>query len=698
MAKTKVDTKELDIDESIPKAYKPSDQETKVIEFVDRRITEMKEYRKKLKIEEEWKEADKEYVPTEIPIATKKRLEVDQDTGLRSRMVTVNTDDDSWRSNSSDPTLLNKIQTAFSIIIDKNPEAVLTALTKRFENTSDLMNGLWKRNWEITHSKELLKLFTFNLAKYGWAPARTFPHLVKYNKKVLTSIDPENPENNEYDQKELVWFNDVDKQVLDPYTTWIDEMTKPYDVYSMNSAYYELDFTYDSAKIEFGKYSNFELIGKSAKQSQDEKKKEDTEPDRKDIITIGFYQDRLKDLYTIYVPSKKILLHYSPLPNDDGLLDLWHSLWMIRDSKSPYGVSLWKIIKQDKQLYDKMSNMTMDQVVLSIMKMFFYTGTSNLFGDGQIKIKPGKGVQIQNGDVKWMDVPAAGKEAWAGLQWLKSKMDDNSGITPTLEGEVTGKTLGEVLHAKEASLKRLKTPLENIAWGIEQDAYVDLSWMCQIYSTPEIKNFATLEELTAYEQESGIQHQDLFGKPDEIGNIQDYKASFYPELSLHLEDQDGTLIESKDSKYFQIGKDIKLDQLKWRGIIKVVPKSLLVPSEELDKQLKAEVFNMIVPLLANDPNIFKKAVTQLIKSRDMDEKDWLPDSWLVSEQQPLFVPTAESLMAQQGMQQPQPGQTMQAQQGTIPNQGGPTVVPQNQTPPAARPSNLMRGLTMGGQQ
>jgi hypothetical protein len=684
--------------------YKPTPDKVAMATFLDKRINEMKEYRKNLKVENDWQEADREYVPSEIPLTTRKRFEQDQDVGMRSRLVRVSTDEEGWRSNISDPTLLAKIQTAISIIIDRDPRAVMTALIKKFEKTSKLANGLWKRNWKISGSKHILKLFAFDLAKYGWAVGRSYPRLIKYDKKILTEYDAENPEKSKWDDKELVWYNDVAKQRLDPYRTWIDEMTKPYDSYSMNECYYELDYSYDSAKVEFDKYKDFDAIGTSAKQTDleglSEEQKVQLEKERKDIITFGFYENRLKDLYAIFVPSKKIVLHSGYLPNDDGLLSIWHTMWILRDSNNPYGISLWKIIKGKKELYDKMSNMTMDQLVLSILKMFFYTGTTDIFGDGIIKIIPGKGKQIQNGDIKWLEVPPPGKEAWAGLQYLKSGMDDDSGITPTLEGEITGKTLGEILHAKEASLKRLKTPVENISYAIEQDAYLTLSWMGQIYSTPEIKDFATPTELMAYERESGLTHNQLFGKPNqETGNIEEYKATFLPELSLHLEEKGGQLYESKESRYFQVGKDIKLEELDWKGMIDVVPTSILAPSEELEKQRKSEVFNLLVPLLGLPPELVLKPSKQLLKANDEDPEDWLPDAWLELEKgtapQQLFVDNPA--LQQQGMLTPQGGamppqtatggQTLQGQMRTSPNQGGQTVVPANQ---------IQRGAQRGG--
>jgi hypothetical protein len=675
------------------KDYKPTDQETKTALFLEKRIKEMKQYRKNLKIEEEWREADREYIPSDIPLTTKKRLEQNEDTGIRSKLVTVSTEEDDWRSSISDPTLLAKIQTALSIIIDRDPKAVMNAFIKKFEKTSNLANALWKRNWKISGSKHVLKLIAFDLAKYGWAVERTYPCMIKYNKKILTEYDEKNPEKSKYEDKELVWYNDVKKQRLDPYRTWIDEMARPYDIYSMNEGYYEIDYSYDAAKIEFGEYKNFDKIGSSAKNQDEEgmseERKAQLETERKDIITFGFYENRLKDLYVIYVPQKKIVLYESHLPNDDGLLSISHTPWILRDSNMPYGLSLWKIIKGKKELYDKMMNMTMDQLVLSILKMFFYTGTTDLFADGKIKIVPGKGKQIQDGKVEWLNVPPPGKEAWDGLQYLKSGMDDDSGITPTLEGEVTGKTLGEILHAKEASLKRLKTPVENISYLIENDAYITLSWMKQIYSTPEIKNFADSTELRAYEEENGVQHAELFGKSNpETGEIEDYKATFYPELSLDLESKGGQLYEAKESKYFQVGRDIKLEDLGWRGIIDVVPTSILAPSEELEKQAIGEIFSLIVPLLGQPPDLVFKACKQLLKSRDQDPEDWLPDPWLEMDKgktrQQLFInnPAMQGMIPpEQGGVAPQTanqGQSMQAQTGITPNQGAQKVVPNNQ--------------------
>lgn len=650
--------------ENNTKTYSPDKDESEILIYVNKRIDEMKEYRKNLKIEEKWKDADKECEVGEIEFEKgKKRFESDDELGLRTRLVNITDERDDWRSKNSDPTLLSKIHTALSILIDKNPEAVLTTLCKKYEKSSVLANSIWKRNWEITNAKDTLKLFVFNLAKYGWAVGRSYPRIIKYNKKVLVELDLEDRSKDKYKEEEYIRFNDVAKQNMNPYRTWIDETTKPYDRESMKECYYEIDYTKDEFEKEFSAYKNYDFVGDSAKVIYDDEIKTDSK-DRKDIITVGFFENRLRDLYVILIPSKKILLHNSPLPNDDGYMSLWQTLWLIKSAESPYGISMWEMIKQDKQMYDKMTNMTMDQLVLSIYKMFFYTGTNTLLSDGQIKIKPGKGEQIVNGKVDFLEVPGPGGEAWDGLQYLKSKIDDNSSIPPVVEGEVTGKTLGEVLQAKEASLKKLKMPLENISDAIEQDAYLTISWSTQILSIPEIMTFVNEKEMLDYEEENGIQRSQLTKKTNDSGEVEELEASYYPQVALHLEGRGGELFESKDSRFFQIGKDVDVKQLRWEGIFKVLPKSIITPSLELEKMRKAEILSTISPFLQLDPSIYKKSVDQYLKVQEEDPEDWEPDSWLQPQTPQLFVDDPRIVAEQQAMQDI--GQTPQeGQQPTI---------------------------------
>lgn len=669
------DIKKLEEVEQI-KTFTPSKDEQILQTFVKKRAEEMMAYRDSLKLEKEWKEADEEYIPHEIDFGTtKKRFEADQDTGLRSRMVPIGgSDKQAWRSNNSAPTLLAKIQTALSIIIDQNPEAMLTALQKKYEKRTEIAYSLWKRNWSITNSKETLKLFVFDLIKYGWATGRSNPRKISYTKEILTEVDTEDPTKNKYESKELVWFNDVARQRLSPFTTWIDEQTKPYDVYSMNDCYYELDFSYDSLKLEMGDYKNFEFVAKNSKVVRPEGKEDSKEEDktRKDIVTIGFYENRVKDLFVIRAVKDNIILYSGPLPNDDGYLSIWHTMWILKNSDTPYGISLWQIIKQDKSLYDKMQNMTMDQLVLSIMKVGFHTGTSMNLGDSTIDIEPGVSKQIINGEVKWMEIPGPGKDSFAGLEILAKNMDDASGVTPTLQGEAQGATLGEIQLTRESSLKRLKVPLENIADAIEQDAYLTLSWMKQIYSVPEVMEFTDENELMEYEAEEQMEHSEVMQQTDpETGQPMGLQATFLPQLSLQLEDRNGDLFESKESKFFQLGAEggIQPKDLDWKGIFKVIPRSILGTSEIIMKQTKGEIFNLIVPLLQMPPELVKPAIVQLLKVNEEDPKDWLPDipGW-------NDMPVPPPMMGPDGQPLP-PGADPSM---GAPGQGGPTVVPKGE--------------------
>lgn len=697
---TKATVEEIKKTEETPVVLLSKDDQ-EIASFVKGRADQMKQYRKGLKIEERWREADVESVPTELSLETGgkgKRFEQDQETGLRSRMVEIGSDEENWRSNNSDATLLTKIQTALSILVDKNPEAVLVALKKKYEATNALIYSCWKRNWEINNSKDIYKLFIFNLAKYGWAPGRIYPKTVKYPKKILVELDPEDPTKNKYETRDNVWFDDVCRENLSPYRTWIDENTRPYQPLSMNDCYYEVDLPYDLVKAEYDKYPNFKFVKRDSKvvpEPNNKQSKEETNDKarRKDMVTIGFYENRLKDLFVITAPAQNIPIYSCPLPNDDGNLSIFQTPWILRSAESPYGISLWEIIKQDKALYDKMVNMTMDQLTLSIMKMFFYTGTSNVLGDGKIKIKPGQGKQIINGKIDWLEVPGPGQEAWEGLRFLKSKMDDNSGITPTLEGEVTGKTLGEVLHAKEAALKRMRMPLDNVIDAIEQDAYITISWMMQKYTTPEIKEFASIKEIQEYEKENQVAHSQLFQENPAPGQElpEKYKATYYPQVALHLEDSNGQLKESQESKFFQIGKDIKTEQMNWKGIFKIIPKSIIAQSQEMEQQKKAQLANQLAPLLVQPPELYKKLAVEMIKAVEEDPEDWLPDAWLMDENaNPLFIQDPNQTMPAQGATEGEG--TMQNNAATAPNQGGQTMVPQNQMAKAAQVKTMVQGL------
>lgn len=684
--------------------------ETVAASYVKRRSDEMIKFRQQLKIEGRWREADQEYLPHELDFGTtRKRFETDQDTGLRSRMVPVGDITQQWRQASSAPTLLSKIQTAIGLIIDQMPEAELVALQKKYQARTEIAYALWKRNWQISGAKEKLKLFVFNLFKYGWAPQRTFPHKYVIPKRVRVTVDTEDPEKDTYEDREVERYNDVDRQPLDPFRTWLDEMTLPYQPDTMKECYYEFDMDYDTFMTEYGDYPNSKFVPPNSfmQRAEEESKvrlggtiRDNTNADikdRTDIVTVGIFESVRKDLFVIYIPKWNIPVYISPLPNDEGYLSVTQTMYILRSAKLPYGVSIWEIIRQNKGLFDKMKNMTMDQLVLSIMKSFFYSGTNMNLGDGKIQIVPGEGRQITSStgkpEITWNEIPGPGEESWKGLEALQDMMDDDTGITPTLEGDITGKTLGEIQLAREAALHRQKTPVDNIAWAIEQDAYLTLSWMSQLYTIPTVKEFANDAELLEYEKENEIEHSELFMENASEDNPEPkITATYMPQLSLHLEDEKGQLVEGKESKFFQIGHkkgQIHPRLLKWKGMFKVIPRSIIDSSQTLIRATKMELANMLIPVLGsplpNGMQLYAKIARQMVRVVEEDEEDWLPDQWiqfLKSPQQPQSapaIPGTPSGQPESPGQQPQApgGQTMQAQAGVSPQQA-PTVVPKSQ--------------------
>lgn len=636
-----------------------SDKEREDYLFVKDRIKGLKKTREDIdgmNLEKIWKEADRDYIPHTLKKKGKRVIATDEEKGWRGALVELGKSDD-WQADASQPNLFTKIQIALSILIDRNPEAVMNPSSKKYEANNLLIKNLYNLNWERAKSKQQLKLFTLNLSKYGWACGRTYPRLIKRKVKNLVSYDQENPEKSVWEDKEVVEYNDVYRENLDPYTTWIDDMAKPNDEYSIRDWAFKKVYSKDIFDEEFGKYKLSEYVKPVGSIEDDKTQRKYQE---KDLIDVYFYENVIKDLKMVIANDIPFIIEPLPISDTEGhkKLSLWQTYWNLRSSECPYGVGIYEVIKSNKKLLDRIRNMTIDQLTLSIYKMFFFQGTNTLTETGDIKLSPGKGKQVLDPkNIKWIDIAGPGAEAWKGIEMLKDDVDEDSAITKPLSGEITGKTAFEIAQAKEAALKRLKIPLDNISEALEQDAYITISLVQSLYSIPEVYKIADTQQIEDYLKE--IKSDPNLYNRTETG---EFEAKVYRELQMGIEqDEKGNLTETEDTRFFRI----KPSGLKWNGIIKVKGQSVLMISKELQKAMDLEFNNVIWPMLHDNPAIALKPAKQLCKIYDKDPKDWLPDEWLQEKNKDsLFIQQPQQI---QGQEQGQPqGQPQMPQQGAKP--------------------------------
>jgi hypothetical protein len=630
--------------------YNPQGEELQVLEHLRKRIPVLKDTKKNvlggLDFEQLMKDADREYQPHSLRENMRRHspggsnsyiLVQDEITGMRgSRIVRLDgsTGGQSWRSDISEPTLFTKVNTALSILFDQNPEAVFKAVTEKHKACTNIAHAMWKRSWELGRSRQQVKLFILDLAKYGWAIGRTYPRLVERDGEVLETLDPTDPSKNTYRKANIVEFNDVYREKLDPYRTWIDDMTNLTDPYSMDDWYFEKDYTRDTFMREFDDYDNSDKVQFNTKQVESEGG-EVALNQRDDVITVGFYESKNKDLYAIYVPADDVVVYYSPLPNDRKKLSCWHTYWNERDPRTPYGVGIYELLKGNKVMYDRFENMKIDEMVLCLYPMLFYSGPGQTAGTGEFMITPGVVKQKLPGTTVEQVTIQRDNQGMEGVKFLSERMDENTGISPLLQGQVEGNTLGEVLHAKDAALKRLNIPLANIADALEVEAYIALSWMSQIYSQPEVQEFADEKELQAYMQETGKDPQYTGTNPQ--GKV---VADFYPKLDLGLKsNREGVLEEDPENRFFQVNgsgdNGISADQLGWEGKVTIEVQSIIAPSQELERQRKLELFNLIMPVVMQIGQVMgsmpmmaltlAKPIVQILEIQSEKPENWLPD-------------------------------------------------------------------------
>ena len=101
------------------------------------------------------------------------------------------------------------------------------------------------------------------------------------------------------------------------------------------------------------------------------------------------------------------------------------------------------------------------------------------------------------------------------------------------------------------------------------------------------------------------------------------------------ENREGVLIESPESRFFVVGKDLQKKSIKWKGKITVMPQSIIAPSQELERQRKMELYNIVQPVVATIALAMAqgqyqialdtaKPVVQILEIQNEKSENWLP--------------------------------------------------------------------------
>lgn len=642
-------------------AYKPTSGEKKTLERLRLRTDYLRTHRTKLRanpydnstrarsIEQVWDFCD--YVSLPHKYAHKELLP--------------------WQANNSRPLIFSKIDTALSVLTAKNPEVELIARKDTFEKKTKVLTALYNISWDKGHGQQQLFKFIYDLAKYGFAVGREYHRFEEQEVQELSVYDPIGA--NTYETRTAIKHNEPYFETLPIRDCWFDDRAKPYDEDSMRDWFWEVQYDYSTFLAKFGKYPNSKFVnpgyGAGADSVKDKANVADEGSEFPQVRLI-FYEDRENNEFIIADKYTHVLLAKEPLMNNE--LSCVTGMWRIRNDFSIYGIGLCEILENDQELLDRVSNMTINQIMLAIGGAGFYGGTGNITAkDAMLEPKLKK---LRDADkINFPKIPMPDANVFTAIDDLRNEADEISGVTKSLGGEEVGKTLGEAVLNREAGLRRLAIPLGNIEFALERHARLRIFNLQRIYMRPQASTLVkdatgTIldEKLYAeYQQErqrlgeNSPQFISKFPSDPTTGVI--FRSQFRSErLPLEKTAQGEVQPTPQDS-----WMEITPEEIEGEYDVKIRAFSTLPDSKALEESRALETFNLIAQLPYTD---IYKAQQRLLKKRGED-----PDEWMQSQQEIIQKQQQAAQMQQMGIPPNQGGQPIPTE---APG-GAPTQVPSN---------------------
>lgn len=668
-----------EIDQPKTPNYNPSKEDQDLVNKLMTRIQDLKRYRSSLNcneydtspdarsIEEMWDFADYSALPHKY----------------------YHKEMQSWMSNNSIPLTLAKIDTAVAILVSKNPEIEITARSERFENKTKILEALYSLTWDKGNGRQCLVKFINNMAKYGFAVGREYHRFEKQSINDVVGYDPEEGRHL-VKEKEIIRHDEPFFEVLPIRDCWFDHRAKPYDEDSMRDWCWTKTYDYSTFLKMFPaeKFPEAKYV-KPTSSGKDKKDKADHSDDINGgagQVQLYFYEDLEDDEFII--TDGLVLINKTALINHQ--LSCVTGMWKLRNEQIIYGIGLPEILENPQNMIDKLVNTAFNQTYLSISGAGYYGGTGNVTESDMI-LEP-KLKKLKDADrIIFPKLPSVDSATFNMIEFVLNTADENSGVTKSLGGEQVGKTLGEAVLNREAGLRRLSTPLQNVEFALERHAKLRVDLIQLIYSRPQqtkviIDDFGAVvdpELLQEYNEEKSkggnpMEMAQKFPVREDTGEM--FRNQFKKERLSFEKTNEGEIEPSENDSLMEVTPSligIEGDEIRGDYDVRIQAFSTIPMSKSLEQSKALETFNIIAPL--PDTDIYKAEKT-LLKRRDED-----PNEWMKSEED--IINTQQ--MAMMGGGQPE-------EMPTSPQtEGAPTLVPPSQLENPASSGGLTSQVSQG---
>lgn len=483
---------------------------------------------------------------------------------------------------SQEPIAFSKIITATSVLGGKLPDAQVFSDSKIY---SKAQYELWKRTWRnsMANGSNTLTSTFQNLFTYGWAAWRVYPKKVSVKRKGVDKII----------------YDDIYREALDPKRTWLGVSFNAFDFFSQMEVYYEKDLSKELFYELVPEARNY--VGKLQYCSVSEESKEENDENAKTHVTIGYYEDMLSNRFIVHCGD--LVIYDGEMPNEDSFGSIVVVQCFSRDPHDPYGVGLYEMMRGNTALFTYINSLNAQQVEAEIFPILFGAQVQN----GTATYKRGPNIVNPKTPGSTIDVIRTTGNVSQGIQFAnqqKQDIEDNTGVNNIIAGSSSENTLGSTVILKEAAQNRLIIPRNSCVQGLEFDARITCSWIKQTYSVDKVFRIDSDQQLAEFAKQNPDYFMEEKPVVDDYGAFKGYVVVASPNLRLNFDfDKDGNLLEDVPER--KISQKALFDEMEAHGHMSdyvdfvIDPNSMLLPSQEIQKQQYMELYPIIQNSLTN---------------------------------------------------------------------------------------------------